>query len=134
MSARSFKNLFLACALLGASAHAAFPDKPIRLVVPWAAGGSTDAVARAVAQRMGAWLEHAGARAQRQALDLAQVFAAVGLDRHHAARRQAEHAGIDGVRIYRRPVGQRLHQRLRFQVGALGQHGQQRFHLRGELV
>jgi|SRR3990167_1658687 tripartite-type tricarboxylate transporter receptor subunit TctC len=52
MSTRSFKSLFLACALLGASAHAAYPDKPIRLVVPWAAGGSTDAVARAVAQRM----------------------------------------------------------------------------------
>ena len=26
MSAQSFKNLFLACALLGASAHAAYPD------------------------------------------------------------------------------------------------------------
>jgi tripartite-type tricarboxylate transporter receptor subunit TctC len=39
-------------ALFGATAHAAYPDKPIRLIVPWAPGGSTDAIARAIAQRM----------------------------------------------------------------------------------
>ena len=40
--------------LLGAkSAWAAYPDKPIKLIVPWAPGGSTDAIARAMAQRMG---------------------------------------------------------------------------------
>lgn len=32
---------------------AAFPDKPIRMVVPFPAGGSTDLVARVVAQEMG---------------------------------------------------------------------------------
>ncbi|MDO8252341.1 MAG: tripartite tricarboxylate transporter substrate binding protein, partial [Rhodoferax sp.] len=52
MLIRPFHALVLACSLLGASAHAAYPEKPIRLIVPWAAGGSTDAVARAVAQRM----------------------------------------------------------------------------------
>jgi tripartite-type tricarboxylate transporter receptor subunit TctC len=30
----------------------AYPDRPIKLVVPWATGGSTDALARAVSQRM----------------------------------------------------------------------------------
>ncbi len=34
------------------AAMSAYPEKPIRIVVPWAAGGSTDALARAVAQRM----------------------------------------------------------------------------------
>jgi len=33
-------------------AWAAYPDKPIKLDMPWAAGGSTDAIARAMAQRM----------------------------------------------------------------------------------
>lgn len=37
---------------IGTVAHAAYPEKPIRLIVPWAAGGSSDAIARAVAQRM----------------------------------------------------------------------------------
>jgi tripartite-type tricarboxylate transporter receptor subunit TctC len=46
-------------AILGATilaiapaAQAAYPDKPVRLIVPWAPGGSTDAIARAIAQRM----------------------------------------------------------------------------------
>ena len=38
--------------LLPASAQTAFPEQPITLVVPFAAGGSTDLVGRIVAQRM----------------------------------------------------------------------------------
>jgi tripartite-type tricarboxylate transporter receptor subunit TctC len=30
------------------AAKAAFPDRPITLIVPWAAGGGTDAVARMI--------------------------------------------------------------------------------------
>lgn len=54
MFRRRFLSLIFATglALFGAAAHAAYPDKPIRLIVPWAPGGSTDAIARAIAQRM----------------------------------------------------------------------------------
>ena len=33
-------------------AFAAYPDKPIKIIVPWAPGGSTDAIGRALAQRL----------------------------------------------------------------------------------
>ena len=42
-----------AVSLLGAGyAQAAFPERPITLIVPWAAGGGTDAVARQVGQML----------------------------------------------------------------------------------
>lgn len=41
--------LAAASLLITGTAHAAFPDRPITLIVPWAAGGGTDAVARQVA-------------------------------------------------------------------------------------
>jgi tripartite-type tricarboxylate transporter receptor subunit TctC len=42
-----------AASLLGAgNAQGAFPERPITLIVPWAAGGGTDAVARQIAHML----------------------------------------------------------------------------------
>jgi tripartite-type tricarboxylate transporter receptor subunit TctC len=48
------KYLFaLALALCSLIANAAFPDKPIRMVVPWPAGGASDSLARLVSIEAG---------------------------------------------------------------------------------
>ena len=49
-------TLIAACALAAAVAQAAFPERPITLVVPYAPGGGADAAARLLATRMGARL------------------------------------------------------------------------------
>ncbi|MET0964668.1 MAG: tripartite tricarboxylate transporter substrate binding protein [Noviherbaspirillum sp.] len=45
-----------ACTFAAASAHAAYPDRVITLVVPYAPGGAADTLARVLAARMGAKL------------------------------------------------------------------------------
>ena len=53
---RFLKTLIAACALGAGMAQAAFPDRPITVVVPYAPGGAADTVARVVATRLGAKL------------------------------------------------------------------------------
>ena len=49
----------LACAFATSSAFAVYPDKPISVIVPFAAGGPTDVVARSLSQAMGTQLKGA---------------------------------------------------------------------------
>lgn len=47
-----FAGSLIAGLLFAAQAQAAFPERPVTLVVPFAAGGSTDVVARVIAEKM----------------------------------------------------------------------------------
>jgi tripartite-type tricarboxylate transporter receptor subunit TctC len=51
-----FIRSIIAILLIGLSSAAAWPDQPIKMIVPFAAGGTTDVVARIVAERLGARL------------------------------------------------------------------------------
>ena len=49
--------VLLACLLIAAgvaasSGFAAYPERPVKLIVPWAAGGDTDAIFRPFAQHL----------------------------------------------------------------------------------
>lgn len=58
MSAKWLLNLLaISLAAFGMAAHAqSYPDRPVKLIVPWAPGGNVDIIARLVAQELGSEL------------------------------------------------------------------------------
>src|SRR5690606_21232747 len=48
----ALRGLVLAAGILPIAAMAAWPEKPVTLIVPWAAGGSTDILARMLSEHM----------------------------------------------------------------------------------
>ena len=42
----------LAFALAASAGFAAYPERPVKLIVPWAAGGDTDAIFRPFGQQL----------------------------------------------------------------------------------
>jgi len=84
------KQLVLAAALAAASisANAAYPERPVRLIVPWAAGGDTDNIFRPFAQ---VWQKHLG-----QTVVIANVGGASGT----RGAKEAKDAPPDGYTLY----------------------------------
>lgn len=85
----------LACALatvllasLTSLSLAAYPDRPVKLIVPWAAGGDTDSIFRPFAPQL---QRHLGAT-----VVIANVTGASGT----VGAREAKHAPPDGYTIY----------------------------------
>src|SRR5437016_13748354 len=61
MMNRLSRLLVLSAALAAFSAVAEYPGKPVRIVVPFSAGGTTDILARAVGQKLtAAWSQPIG--------------------------------------------------------------------------
>jgi tripartite-type tricarboxylate transporter receptor subunit TctC len=70
------------------AADAAYPDKPIKMIVPWAAGGDTDAILRVVANALE---KHLG-----QAVVVVNITGASGT----VGAREAKNAPPDGYTLY----------------------------------
>ncbi len=87
---RGIGGLLMAVALLAlpAAAGAAYPEKPIKMIVPWAAGGDTDAIKRVVANAME---KHLG-----QPVVVVNITGASGT----VGAREAKNAPPDGYTIY----------------------------------
>ena len=85
------KKLLIVAALAATSSwtvHAAYPERPVRLIVPWAAGGDTDNIFRPFAQ---VWQKHLG-----QTVVIANVGGASGT----RGAKEAKDAPPDGYTLY----------------------------------
>ena len=103
---RSLGSLLLGCTVwaLPIAAFAEYPDKPIRLIVPQAAGSATDTVARILAAELGPQLggvtivvEDKPGAAFTIGLDLVAKAAPDGYTRRHRADRRARHQPQHGA-------------------------------------
>ena len=83
---RLFMILF--ALLVATSSFAAYPERPVKLIVPWAAGGDTDAIFRPFGQQL---QKHLG-----QAVVIANVTGASGT----AGAREAKGSPPDGYTLY----------------------------------
>jgi putative tricarboxylic transport membrane protein len=80
--------LFAAVVLAATAGRAAYPDRPVKLIVPWAAGGDTDAIFRPFGQQ---FQKHLG-----QTVVIANVTGASGT----AGAREAKGSSPDGYTLY----------------------------------
>ncbi|MBS0336932.1 MAG: tripartite tricarboxylate transporter substrate binding protein [Proteobacteria bacterium] len=78
----------VSCALVAASASAAYPDRPVKLIVPWAAGGDTDNIFRPFAPLLQKHLA--------QTVVIANVGGASGT----VGEREAKNAPADGYTVF----------------------------------
>jgi tripartite-type tricarboxylate transporter receptor subunit TctC len=83
-----FSTALAAVVALAASGVAAYPDRPVKLIVPWAAGGDTDAIFRPFGQQ---FQKHLG-----QPVVIANVTGASGT----AGAREAKSSPPDGYTLY----------------------------------
>ncbi|HEX5130360.1 MAG TPA: tripartite tricarboxylate transporter substrate binding protein [Usitatibacter sp.] len=83
------RALFAALCVLAAPAFAVYPDRPIKLIVPWAAGGDTDVIYRAFAPHL---QKHLGG----QTVVIANVGGASGTK----GAKEAKDSPADGYTIF----------------------------------
>jgi tripartite-type tricarboxylate transporter receptor subunit TctC len=80
--------LFIAAALAPLAVHAAYPDRPVKLIVPWAAGGDTDNIFRPYAPLL------------QKAIGQPVVIANVGGASGTKGAKEAKEAPADGYTLY----------------------------------
>jgi tripartite-type tricarboxylate transporter receptor subunit TctC len=81
-------GLFAAASLIAGSVQAAYPERPLKLIVPWAAGGDTDNIFRPFAPAM------------QKAFGQTVVIANIGGASGTKGAREAKNSPADGYTVY----------------------------------